>query len=55
VDFYVFDLGSLKKGEIVEVTLQYTSNVRLMDSSNYSSYKRGARHNFYGGYVERSP
>jgi hypothetical protein len=55
VDYYAFDLGSLKRGEIVEVTLRYASNVRLMDSSNYSRYRRGDRHIFYGGYVSQSP
>ena len=26
-----------------------------MDSSNYSNYKNGRRHRYYGGYVKRSP
>ena len=35
--------------------LSAAANVRLMDSANYSSYKNGRRHHYYGGYVKRSP
>lgn len=30
-------------------------NVRLMDSSNYQSYRAGRSHRYYGGLAERSP
>ena len=50
-----YDLGLLDKGQIVEVRLSAAANVRLMDSSNYSSYKNGRRHRYYGGYVTKSP
>lgn len=54
--FQSYDLGQLKGGEIVEVTLRGNSaNVKLMDSSNFSSYKSGRRHTYYGGHVTRSP
>lgn len=49
------DLGRRERGEVVEVTLSAAANVRLMDSSNFSSYKRGQKHTYYGGYVKRSP
>jgi len=53
--FQSYDLGNLKGGEIVEVTLSGNAcNVRLMDSSNFSSYKRGGRHRAYGGYAKQS-
>src|SRR5437764_3548387 len=55
VEHVWIDLGNLKRGQIVEVTLQYASNVRLMDSSNYSHYKRDGQHRYYGGYVSGSP
>lgn len=55
MDFYVWDLGSRKKGEMVEVDLDYASNVLLLDSSNYSSYRNGRNHRYYGGHVSRSP
>lgn len=51
-----YKLGNLTKGQIVEVTLKGNSaNVKLMNSSNFSSYKAGRRHNYYGGHVKRSP
>ena len=53
--FSRYDLGNQKRGEIVEVQLSAAANVRLMDSSNYNSYKNGRRHKYYGGYVKRSP
>lgn len=49
------DLGQRKRGEIVEVTLTSGANVRLMDSSNFSNYKNGRRHRFFGGLAKRSP
>lgn len=50
------DLGNRKAGEIVEVTLSGSAaNVRLMDSSNLSSYKNGRNHRYYGGLAKRSP
>ena len=53
--FSYYDLGHRRKGEIVEVQLSAAANVRLLDSSNYSNYKNGKRHHYYGGYVKRSP
>lgn len=53
--FNYYDLGMLSAGEIVEVTLSAAANVRLMDSSNYHSYKSGRQHKYYGGLVKRSP
>lgn len=54
--FNQYDLGNLKKGQIVEVTLKGSAaNVRLMNSSNLSSYKNGRRHSYHGGLVTRSP
>ncbi len=51
-----YDLGQLNVGQIVEVTLSGSAaNVKLMDSSNYSSCKSGRRHRYYGGLVKRSP
>lgn len=51
-----FDLKSRKKGGIVAVTLQGDSlNVRLLDSTNLSMYKRERIHQYYGGHVTRSP
>ena len=54
--YQVYDLGQLKKGQQVQVTLSgNAANVRLMDSSNYQSYKSGRNHRYAGGLVKRSP
>ncbi len=54
--FTHYDLGQLKAGQIVEVTLSGSAaNVRLMDSSNLSNYKNGRGHRYIGGLVKRSP
>lgn len=42
-------------GNIVVVSLDSQANVRLLDSSNYSRYCRGERHEFYGGLARVSP
>jgi hypothetical protein len=56
MQFQQWDLGQLNGGEIVEVTLNgNAANVKLMNSSNFQSYKSGRRHTYYGGYVTRSP
>lgn len=56
MNFNVYDLGSLKSGDRVQVTLQGSAaNVRLMDSSNYSNYKSGRKHTYYGGLITKSP
>ena len=49
------DLGQRKRGEVVEVTLSSGANVRLMDSSNFNSYKKGRRHHCTGGLAKKSP
>ena len=54
--FQHWDLGYKKSGEVVEVTLSgNAANVRLMDGSNFSSYKGGRRHRYYGGLAKKSP
>jgi len=56
MQFQQYELGQLKGGEIVEVTLKgNAANVKLMNSSNFQSYKSGRRHTYYGGHVTRSP
>jgi len=55
VQFIHTDLGYRQRGEIIEVTLTSGANVRLMDSSNFSNYKNGRQHRFYGGLARQSP
>ena len=49
------DLGQRQRDEIVEVTLTSGANVRLMNSSDFGSYKTGRRHRYIGGLAQRSP
>jgi len=56
MQFQHYDLGQLKGGEVVEVTLiGSAANVKLLNSSNFQSYKSGRRHTYYGGHVTKSP
>lgn len=50
-----FDLGRLKRGSTVVVELANQANVRLMTSSEYSSYRSGRSHRYVGGLMTRSP
>ncbi|HEY5470270.1 MAG TPA: DUF1883 domain-containing protein [Bacteroidales bacterium] len=54
--YQVYDLGQLKSGQRVQVTLSgNAANVCLMDSSNYQSYKSGRSYRYSGGLITRSP
>ncbi|MEJ2898641.1 DUF1883 domain-containing protein [Acinetobacter sp. NS-4] len=55
MSFTQYDLGSRKSGEIIEVTLTASANVRLMQSSDLNNYKNGRRHSYRGGLITRSP
>ncbi len=55
MNFIHNDLGHRQRGEIVEVTLTSGANVRLMNSSDFSSYKNGRRHRYIGGLAKKSP
>ncbi|RYZ90899.1 MAG: DUF1883 domain-containing protein [Proteobacteria bacterium] len=54
--FNHYDLGYKERGQIVEVTLSGSAaNVRLMDSSNFQSYRNGRQHRCHGGLATQSP
>ncbi|MDB5269034.1 MAG: hypothetical protein JWP58_2074 [Hymenobacter sp.] len=56
MNFTHYDLGQKQSGDIIEVTLKGSAaNVRLMDSSNFQSYRNGKSHRYQGGLVTRSP
>ena len=55
MEYLKYDLGSCKRGEIVEVTLTSGANVRLLTSSELSNYKNGRAHRYIGGLATRSP
>lgn len=56
MNFTHYNLGHVERGSIVEVTLQGSAaNVRLMDNSNFNSYKAGRQHRYQGGLAKSSP
>ena len=56
MNFTHYRLGHVDRGSIVEVTLKGSAvNVRLMDNSNFNSYKAGRQHRCIGGLAKRSP
>lgn len=55
-EFQKYDLGTLKRGSTVVVTLRgNAANVRLMDGSNFRAFAAGRNHRYLGGLVKRSP
>lgn len=50
-----YDLGQVKRGSTVVVTLDKQANVQLMDRSNYSNYSNGRQYRYFGGLMKRSP
>lgn len=55
MNFLQFDLGQQRSGQLVEINLTAAANVRLMDSSNFSSYRNGRQHHYHGGLAKQSP
>lgn len=53
--FIEYHWNRLEKGSTVVVSLSTAANVRLMDSTNFNSYKHGRRHRFKGGLVKQTP
>lgn len=54
--FNHWSLGHRNWGDVVVVTVSgNAANVRLLDSSNFQSYKSGRQHRYYGGLITRSP
>lgn len=49
---YEFDLGA---DDVVEVILEGKANVRLLDDSNFTLYREGKKHRYYGGFANKSP
>jgi len=56
MNFTHYDIGWQSKGTVIEITLKGSAaNVRLMNNSNFQSYKSGRSHRYQGGLVKRSP
>ncbi|MHB8859329.1 MAG: DUF1883 domain-containing protein [Thermoleophilia bacterium] len=54
MEYLHYDM-QLNSGDVVEVTLDKQANVRLLDDSNFSKYKRGEQHKYFGGLTTKSP
>lgn len=55
MNFQHYDLQFLKAEQVVEIKLSgNAANVKLMDSTNFSCYKNGRQHKYYGGHVTSS-
>lgn len=46
---YEFDL---KQDEAVQITLDKSANVKLLDASNYQRYQAGQPYHYFGGFAE---
>lgn len=55
MNFLHNNLGHRNRGEVVEITLTKGANVRLMDNSNFNSYKNGRNHRYTGGLAKKTP
>ncbi|MBZ6294877.1 DUF1883 domain-containing protein [Streptomyces olivaceus] len=55
MDYLYKDLGNLKRGSTVIVTLRNQANVQVMTRSEYNKYKAGKSYRCLGGRVTRSP
>lgn len=56
MEFVHHDLGYRSTGEVVEIKLSgNAANVRLMDGSNFQSYRSNRQHRCIGGLAKRSP
>jgi hypothetical protein len=49
---YEFDAND---GDVIEVSLDRTANVQLLDSANYENYANGRGYRYHGGYATTSP
>lgn len=45
----------LNAGDIVVVDCSHRCNIRVMSDSDFSSYRRGGSHRYYGGHYDRLP
>jgi hypothetical protein len=45
----------LHAGDVVVVQSSHQCNVRVMDDTNFSSYRRGGSHNYHGGFYRMLP
>lgn len=52
---YIHAREYLEAGQSIRVDCDTQCNVRLTDDVNFSQFRRGGRHNYYGGFYRRFP
>ncbi|MFC4761837.1 DUF1883 domain-containing protein [Dyella koreensis] len=56
MNFTHYDLGQLDNGDVVQISLHGSAaNIRLMDNSNFSSYRSGHQYRYVGGLAKQTP
>lgn len=45
----------LKQGDLVVIECDHQCNIRLVDDDNFTQYKNGERHKYYGGFYRMFP
>ncbi|WP_368670566.1 DUF1883 domain-containing protein [Myxococcus sp. AM011] len=55
VKFLHYEVDTSDGDEVVVALSGNAANVRLMDTLNFSSFRRGRRHSYLGGHFTRSP
>jgi hypothetical protein len=54
--YWFTDLGTLSAGTYVEIKMNISANVRIMNEADFEEYKKKAPHKYVaGGYVKFSP
>lgn len=54
MNYLLYDLD-LQFNDKIQITLNNTANVRLLDAVNYNYYKNGMNYQYYGGLVRKTP
>jgi hypothetical protein len=54
VNFLHYEV-SVGPDQAVVVELDHAANVRVMDSTNFTKYRNGQSHRYYGGHATTSP
>lgn len=52
---FVHQREELSEGDMVIIQCSQTCNIRLMNDTNFRSYKNGGRHSYHGGAFDRFP
>ena len=53
--YQLSELGHVDQGKVVEISLNYAASIKVMDTTNYYSFKKGGKYKYIGEYVDKSP